>query len=180
MRHNSCVHHTSILMGDLYSEWLVKRKTPAYAFPVKILIFAAMMVALTLAILTFQVLIFIAAIAIGVGFYFFSSSVNLEFEYIYVNGEFDIDKIINQAKRKRALTFDMNHLEIIAPEGSHHLDGYNNKTCKTFDFSSGDKESTGRYIMYGTVKNEMLRVILEPNDRILNDMRMSSPRKVIL
>ena len=173
-------HHTKILMGDLYSEWLVKRKTPAYAFPVKILIFAAMMIALTLAILTLNVVIFIAAIAIGVGFYFYSTSVNLEFEYIYVNGELDVDKIMNQARRKRALTFDMNHLEIIAQEGSHHLDSYNNKICKTFDFSSGDKESTGRYVMYGTVKNEMIKVILEPNDRILNDMRMSSPRKVIL
>lgn len=167
-------------MGDLYSEWLVKRKTPTYTFAVKLLIFAAMMIALTFAILTLNVVIFIVAIAIGVGFYFYSTSVKLEFEYIYVNGELDIDKIMNQARRKRALTFDMNHLEIIAPEDSHHLDGYNNKTCKAYDFSSGNKDADGRYVLYGTVNNEMIKVILEPNDRILNDMRMSSPRKVIL
>lgn len=180
MRRNLCARHTKILMSDLYSEWLVKRKTPAYTFAVKLLIFAAMMIALSFAILTLNVVIFIAAIAIGVGFYFYSTSVNLEFEYIYVNGELDVDKIMNQARRKRALTFDMNHLEIIAPESSHHLDSYANKTCKTFDFSSGDKDAEGRYVLYGTVKNEMIKVILEPNDRILNDMRMSSPRKVIL
>lgn len=165
-------------MGDLYSEWLVKRKTPMHATAIKFLLYAVTLIAFVYALIMFSTLGFIVAVAIGVAAYIYSTSINLEFEYIFVNGELDIDKIMNQARRKRALTFDMNHLEIIAPEGSHYLDGYAGKTCKTYDFSSGEKDNGKRYVMYGTEKNEMIRVILEPNDRILNDMRMNSPRKV--
>lgn len=167
-------------MGDLYSECLVKRKTPAYAFAVKLVIFAVMLIFITLTVLTISVIPLIAAIGFGVLFYFYYTGTNVEYEYIFVNGELDIDKIMNQSRRKRALTFDMGHLEILAPEDSVYLGGYEGRSCKTYDFSSNSDNGGKRYILYGNENNGTVKIILEPNDNILNDMRMHSPGKVKL
>lgn len=167
-------------MSDLYSEWLVKRETPKYTMAVKLLIFCAMLISFTLSILMLSVIPFIISAGFGVLFYFYATGVNVEYEYIYVNGELDIDVIKNRTRRKKCISFDMAHLEIMAPEDSYLLDSYRNKTCKTYDFTSGVKNAAGRYVIYGTDKNEMIKIIFEPNEKIVNEMRYNSPRKVNL
>lgn len=53
-------------------------------------------------IVTF-IMIMVAA-AVGFATFFFHRSTKVEYEYTFTNGELDIDKIINQTKRKEMLT----------------------------------------------------------------------------
>lgn len=49
----------------------------------------------------------ILAIVIGIFTFFFYRNTKIEYEYTFTNGELDIDKIINQAKRVEMLTVDV-------------------------------------------------------------------------
>lgn len=163
-------------MSELYSEWIVKKKAPSWGFAVKVLL-----IILTVLIAVFAMvipLLFIVAIALGYLTYRLSLNWNLEYEYTYVNGELDIDKIMAKSRRKRCAVLSMEQTEIVAPEGAHQLDNYNSTPCKTMDFSSGVAENK-KYIMYATYNNEMVKVIFEPNERMINDMWNTSPRKVV-
>lgn len=166
-------------MGDLYSECIVKRKTPVYTIAIKLLLIIATFIALTFMVLMLSVIPFLIAVAFGVVYYFYSTGVDLEFEYTFVNGELDIDRIMNKSRRRRALAFDFTHLEIMAREKSHLVDSYRQKSCKTYDFTSLRSENKEKvYVIYGTDKNEMIRILFEPDEKMLNDMRNNAPRKV--
>lgn len=102
----------------------------------------------------------------------------MEYEYTFVKGELDIDKIMAKAKRKRCAVFNMEQTEVVAPEGAHQLDNFKNTPCKVMDFSSGIPENK-KYIMYTSYHNEIVKVIFEPNDRMLDDMWNTAPRKVV-
>jgi len=166
-------------MGDLYSECIIKRKTPMYTVAVKLLLMIAVFIALTFMVLTLSIIPFLIAVAFGIGLYFYSTGVDLEYEYTFVNGELDIDKIMGKARRRRVLAFDFGHLEIMAAGKSHLVDSYRQKQCKTYDFSSHNSANSDKvYVIYGTDKNEMIRILIEPNEKMLNDMRNNAPRKV--
>ena len=54
-------------MGDLYSECIVKRKTPVYTIAVKLLLIIATFISLTFMVLMLSVIPFIIAVAFGIG-----------------------------------------------------------------------------------------------------------------
>ncbi len=164
-------------MSELYSEWIVKRKKPSWAFAAKVLLILLTAVLAVLA-LAGLIVLFIPAIALGYLTYRLSLNWDLEYEYTFVKGELDIDKIMAKSRRKRCAVFSMEQTEIIAPEGAHQLDSYKNTPCKTMDFSSRIAENK-KYIMYTSYHNEMVKVILEPNERMLDDMWNTAPRKVV-
>lgn len=166
-------------MSDLYSEWIVKKKKPGWAPFAK-----AGLIVLTVfcflssftGVLWFMVLV---GAAFGYLTYRLSLEWDLEYEYTFVKGELDIDKIMGKSRRKRCIVVDLDRTEIVAPASSHALDSFKNNKCKEYDFSSHMPEAKP-YVMYATVKNEMARIVFEPNERMLNDMRNTAPRKVVL
>lgn len=166
-------------MGDLYSECIVKRKTPIYTMVIKFVLIIAILISLTCMVLMINVIPFLIAVAFGLAYYFYSTGVDLEYEYTFVNGELDIDKIMAKSRRRRELSFDFGHLEIMARNKSHLTDGYREKTCKTYNFTSLNSANDEKvYVIYGTDKNEMIRIYIEPDEKMLNDMRNHAPRKV--
>ena len=163
-------------MSELYSEWIVKKKSPSWAFAAKVMLI--ILTVLVVVVSMVMPLLFIVAIILGYVTYRLSLNWNLEYEYTFVNGELDIDKIMAKSRRKRCVVLNMEQTEIVAPEGAHQLDNYKSTPCKTMDFSSGIAENK-KYVMYASFNNEMVKVIFEPNERMINDMWNSSPRKVI-
>ncbi|MDO4522579.1 MAG: DUF6106 family protein [Eubacteriales bacterium] len=168
-------------MSDLYTELIVKRKMTAADSIKKYLLLTATAVAAVLTLLTGLSIVFLlATIALGVADYFVIPTLDVEFEYLYVNGELDIDKIMSKQKRKRAYSTDISELELLAPSRSHALDYYNNqKNLKTYDFSSGAADQVS-YTMIVKKDQGLERVIFEPNDTILKDMKRVKPREVNL
>lgn len=87
-------------MNDSYTEWLVKRRAPAYNILIKaVLVFLCIISAFLALTTTFGILILGA---VGAAAYFIFQNLNLEFEYLIVNDQITIDKIMGRARRKKA------------------------------------------------------------------------------
>ncbi len=166
-------------MSDLYTEVIVKRKPSAKDMILKSLLIAGTALAV-FAFMVMGIIGFVIFIALAVADYFLLPTFNLEFEYLYVNGELDIDKIMSKQKRKRVYSADVSNLELLAPSNSHALDSYNrNNSIKTLDFSSRNPQNK-TYTMIIKGEKGLERVIFEPNDVMLSDIKRVRPREVNL
>lgn len=168
-------------MSDLYTEVIVKKKaTTADMIKRVALIAGTVLSAAAFLFTTLGLIALVLLIAFVAADYFLIPMLDVEYEYLYVNGELDVDKIMSRQKRKRVYSMDIKTLEILAPSESHALDSYNrNKELKSFDFSSGE---AGKKTFTMIVKGEkgMEKVIFEPNDVMLKDMKRVAPREVNL
>lgn len=163
-------------MTDTYVECMVKKQTkPILKFLKYFLI--TMTVLLGISFLMFGFLIsLILAIAFGVGAYFSSKFTEVEFEYLYVDKQISVDKIYNQARRKKVATYDCEKMEVFAPIKSAKLDDYKNRQAKLSDYSSGvEKQPDTRYVMFYDGKEKL---IFEPNEAFVKALYNIAPRKV--
>ena len=77
---------------DNYVEWLVKRKSPAYAVPVKILMIAVCIFSVLSALQTvFGVIVMTIA---GAATYFVFLNLSVEFEYLFAEGVKENEDIV--------------------------------------------------------------------------------------
>lgn len=165
-------------MTDLYSELLVKKEQTGKDKAVKILLIALLAVTAVVG-LVFS-LAWILTVALGIAAYFIIPNLDLEYEYVFVNGELDIDKIAAKSKRKRAKSFDLSKMEIMAPVNSHRMDYQNHNTnLKTLDFSSGNKSHKIFAIIIPDDK-EVYKVLIEPDQELIENIQKSCPRKVFV
>lgn len=163
-------------MSDLYRELLIKRVPQPSDMLKKVGMIVLTLMAAGAVIFTPWAAI--ALLVMGVLDYFFLPSFHLEYEYLYVNGELDVDKIISKSKRKRAASYRMEDMEMIAPWHSHEMDYYRNgHKGKMTDFSSGRKDAKPYAMVYGGEKGTEI-VLLELDQIILEDIRRIAPRKV--
>ena len=164
-------------MNDSYTEWLVKRKAPAYNIIIKaVLIFLCLISAFLALTTVFGILVLTA---VGAATYFIFQNLSLEFEYLLVNDQITIDKIMGRARRKKAWEGVLSEVQIVAPIDSYVLKDYENPSMKILDFSSHIPHAK----VYGMIhqgEGHTTKIIFEPNDRILQHIRQRSPRKVIL
>lgn len=89
-------------MEESYIEWLVKRKDPIYALPVKIIMVLVCAFSVLLALQT--VIGVVIMTAAGIGTYFIFLNLSVEYEYLFAEGGLRIDRILGKARRKRPLT----------------------------------------------------------------------------
>ena len=164
-------------MSDLYSEFLVKKQSTGKDMAVKFGMLALTGVAVFAGVMIHP-LLFIAAIGLGAADYFVFLNLDLEYEYLYVNGELDIDRIAAKTKRKKVKSLDTGKMEILAPVKSHRMDYYNNNSrLKVLDYSSQDP-SHKIYAMIIPDGQELCKVLLEFDDKMLSNIQKSNPRKV--
>lgn len=162
-------------MSETYVECLVARKPSLVLTFLKFFLIMMAVVMLLLG-LTGYVVPLILGIVAGVGAYFATMNANIEYEYLYVDKEVSIDKVLAKSRRKKAGTYSVEQMEILAPLNSHRLDSYKNRDAKTVDFSSGiAAQPERRYMM---VCNGGTRVILEPNEALIKAIQTVAPRKV--
>lgn len=162
-------------MNEFYTEQLVKQKATLSTMIKKsaVVVFVIVMFLVAILISLAAIPLFIGAVALAV---FLWKRFNLEFEYLYYNGDLDIDKIMGMQKRKRVFSANVKTMEVIAPSGSFELQQYQN--LKKYDCSTNSGNKT--YEMVIPHKGQKVRVIFEPNEKILQDLRRWEPRKVIL
>ena len=156
-------------MGDMYREILVKKKTSIAAKLLKGLV-------TVLTVFFF----FVGAAVFGALLFFVVPKLDVEYEYLYVNGSLDIDAIYSKQKRKKVGSYDVEELEIAAPEKSHALDSYLNQgNAKVIDYTSSDPHAKKYIMIYNKEKGRQI-IKVEVDDVILNDLRRMAPRKVNL
>ena len=162
--------------GDVFCEVLVNHKKGT-AEILKIVLAVLVGVVLTGVVLMLVPSIIFLMILVWALIVFIIKLQKIEYEYIFTSGVLDIDKISGDYKRKRKMTITMDTIEIVAPEGSHELDGYSHGNYKICDFSANDPQQKN-YIMVGSCNNEQVKVKITPNEKMLDHMFSYSPRKV--
>lgn len=162
---------------DTYVEWLVKRKEPAYAWPVRIAMGVLCLLALFIALM--QVWGILLLTAVGAGTFFLFQMLSIEFEYLYVDGSLSIDKILGKARRKKVIECAREELLMAAPLDSFVLKDYETKDIKVLDCSSGKREGNIYAFIYQK-GSQHIKLILEPNDKLLQAVRYTSPQKIVL
>ena len=120
-----------------------------------------------------------AALCAAAANYFWLESA-VDFEYVYVDKELRVAKIMQKQRRKELAVYDLTQMEVLAPVGSYHLDGFKNKDLKVIDYSSqGDENKASRYALILSDGTELiLDMVGDYSSQILDLIRTFSPRKV--
>ncbi len=85
---------------------------------------AALAAVCVLGLFVFGVFSLIGAVLFAALAWYLSQDLNIDYEYAYVDRELRVAKIINKSRRKEVAVYDLNEMEVMAPEKSHHLDSY--------------------------------------------------------
>lgn len=161
-------------MSDFYTEQLVKKQTTMKDVFIKAFLVAVAIVSV-FSVLMFPVALIIPIVVIA-AVVFLIRRLNVEYEYLYVNGDLDIDKIMNKAKRKRVFTANIDNFELLAPEGASELNQFGN--ARVVDYSSGSADAR-RYVLVVADNGQVTKLVFEPNDEIIEGVFLMAPRKVI-
>ena len=163
-------------MGDVFKEQIVKRQKSFKDTVIK-----ACIIVLSV-LISFWALINLAQLAVLVIFALFfgarygMSFFNVEYEYALTNGELDIDVIYDRARRKRVLTVNTKSFEVMAHIDDRSHDHSFNTAQQTLDYSTG-VHSANTYAFLTIYKSKKVKVIIEPNEKMLKAFSMAVPRR---
>ena len=160
-----------------YVECLVASKASPLVKALGIVSLVLAIASFILAILATSPLLLLLCVAFGVAYYFLSLNSNIEFEYQYCEKEITVDKILNKSKRKNVAKYEVEHIQVMAPSRSYHLDEFKNKTLKTVDYSARETDPQPDPT-YTFIYDGKERVKFEPSPELVNAVRNVAPRKV--
>jgi hypothetical protein len=123
------------------------------------------------------IIIGIVFIAAAVGLFFLKRNFYVEYEYDFTNGEIDVDKIYEMKTRKRAFSFSVKDLELLAPEGSYHINDFGNKPDKVVNLYPETTEAK-IYVGMLTGGTERAQVRFVPDEQLLEYCYKYNPRAV--
>jgi len=164
-------------MESMYAEAGCKVANTVKSIALRILVVLAVIITFVFATLLANKILFALGIAGGCVVVWFWPRFNMEWEYIFVDGQLDFDTISGGEKRKTRLRIDFEDVEIVAPINSHALDPYHDK--KILDYSSLKKDSRKYVIVVRLNEQGLSKIYFEPSDKMLDIMKMKSPRKVL-
>jgi hypothetical protein len=167
--------------NDVFKEQLVKRENNGKDMMKKAGIIVGAIVLILIAsmvpFITGMGLLLPLVVVIGWLAVFLIRRLNIEYEYIFTNGELDVDRIFNKSKRKRAISVDVRSFHVFV--NVKHPD-YKQETSnveKTLDFSSG-LENDNLYAGILDHDGKRTKLLMEPNDTLIDGIKMYIPRKV--
>lgn len=169
-------------MDDIFVERLVEKKvTKADTFKkvliITVALFICMVCFLVEALFTFFHIIVAALCAI---IWFVFSKMSIEYEYSLSHGDLTIDIIY--AKRSRKNVYEINlkdRLEYLAPNTQDHGGEFNRQAVRTIDVSA-DSAGDDVYFMNVSSDKGLVRVLFDPNEKLLVAMRKCAPSKTHL
>lgn len=165
------------MSDDNYVEWLIKRKDPVYAIPVKILMILLCVISVISALQTLLGVIFM--LAAGALTYYVFLNLSVEYEYLFAEGGLTVDRIMGRARRRRVFDCNKEDIQVITPADSFVLKDYEVQGAKVRDFSSGGGNAKVYALMYQKGP-ESCKVLIEPNDKMVRAMRRTFPRKFVV
>ena len=98
-------------MDDFYTEQLIKKQADSKDTLKKVGLIALTVVSVLL-VFVIPVGIILPVVMIVIDVLMFRN-LNVEYEYVFVNGDLDIDKIMNKARRKRMFSVDADQSETL-------------------------------------------------------------------
>jgi hypothetical protein len=166
-----------VVMGEIFSEWIIKRKTPQKVRMIEVLLVIVCVLSCALISIPYVGVLVVALIIFLTYIYFKNNDV--EWEYALVEKNMYIDKIMKKSKRKRMGEYDLTKTEVMAPADSSYIKEYDNRNLKVCDYSSLIPENENKkYVMVILNNNELVKLILEPDERMLKELRDIIPRQL--
>lgn len=100
----------------------------------------------------------------------------IAYEYVFVDGQIDFDCIYGGNVRKTLDKADLEKTDVVAKEGSHELDAYQNLKCE--DYSSGYEEHTHYVMVYRDEEGKEKKIKFTPDHKMLENMKMKARSKI--
>lgn len=163
----------------LYSDTYVHSRLTQQKVMMRRLMLAACVILPILAIVVppggFKLIAFLVAAVIDIVLIYYLPNKRIDYEYVFVDGQIDFDRIIAENSRKTMCQTDLEKVEVVAPEGSHALDSFQNLPLQ--DYSSGNEEDR-HFILVAKGDKGNIRIRFTPNERLLEQMKMKSRSKI--
>lgn len=154
-------------MDEVFVEQIVKRRISISGILLRML-FIFLTLAGLMSMMILGMLGFTIAILLGYATYLVWAYTSVEYEYSFLNGEFSVDKIIGQRKRKSIANYDIKEAEIIAPLVSDAVvRASGNAIIKDYSTRTNNNDV---YAMIINNSNGKLKVVFEPNEKVLEAM----------
>ena len=167
-------------MMDIFCEYLVQKKSTRNNLKKAGLILLCIFVCLISLVLCTTVFIpylwLVPPIwgAAIYGTWYFSQNFSVEYEYIFTNGQLDIDVILGRSRRKNMVSILCRNIEYMAP-----LTSENNSGRKIYD-AIYDERRRGKYYADFSQGGVACRLLFQPPEKILTNMKKYNPRNINL
>ena len=167
-------------MAEVFKEYLVKQKKSPKDMIMQVgLVVGAILLSVIAFILGGDFIgpVVIVGVVFGTGFLF--NKFSREYEYTLTNNELDIDVIFNRTSRKRIITIDMKKIEIMASiKDEKYATELNKASYKVINASANTNEADTYAIITQSEKLGACKVLITPNDAMLNYLYKQAPNKV--
>ena len=167
-------------MNDIFLEYLVKKKSKEDVLKQVLLIFGCVLTlfsATYLLIFVFPRFIGLLPIIYGIVIYatvYIRRYYSIEYEYIFTNGQLDVDKILGKTRRKSLVSLLCKNIEYMGP-----IVGDISTDRKIID-TIYDVTRRGKYYIDYTQGGEKYRLLFQPPEKILENMKRYNPRNINL
>jgi len=163
-------------MDNISIEQIIKVNPPKYVKTLKIGMILLSICSLLLIAIPFGVFLPVGFVIATI---FLFRYYNAEYEYSLLEKELTIDRIVSKSSRRRCGIFNIGRLEIMAQYGSDKLKGMEKRNYKTYNYSANiDINKT--YVLVVQSNKEMVRIILDPDERMKENIWKLAPSKVNL
>lgn len=125
-----------------------------------------------------DIVIFLVFALIVVGLFYIRVNIRVEYEYSFTNGELDVDKVINNTKRKRLLTVDMRKIERMAPVEDESYAAYDADAQMKRTYAIINRYSQIYYVVWGEGTNRQM-LLMEPSREMVEMMRQYNAKNII-
>lgn len=164
-------------MDNTFIECMVRREDNTMRIIKKTGMIVGLIVLDLLALLLITMFFSVVLVASCLVIYFFWRRIDREYEYIYTDGLIDVDVIYGRSSRKRLLSADAKEFQFIVPADSkEHHNQLEAKYDKVIDAGSGTINERS-YVGVLKKDEKTIKLIFEPNDRIVAALKRYIPRK---
>ena len=112
------------------------------------------------------------------GLFYIRVNMRLEYEYAFTNGILDVDKVVNNTKRKHLLSVDMRKITIMAPVEDTRYAGYDDDKIMKRTYAVINRNSQIYFIVYGEEGKEQM-LLIEPSREMVEMMRYYNAKNII-
>jgi len=163
-------------MENISVEQIIKVNPPKYVKGLKIGMILLSVFSLLLMVIPYGVFFPIAFVIATI---FMFRHFNAEYEYSLVEKELTVDRITSKSSRKRCGTFNLDRLEVMAQYGSDKLANTERRNYKTYNYSA-NIDINKAYVLVAQYNKEMVRIIIDPDERMKENIWRLAPSKVNL
>ena len=162
-------------MNDSYMEHMVSKKFTAKDHFCRVSMIVLVVFFFSTSLM-YSFSLIIAAILAAVAYFVVFPRTDLEYEYTYCDKQITVDKIMAKKSRKTEGVYDVDKIEILAPENSYRLDQYQSRSLKEVPLWSLKREDG--HVPYVMIYEGNQKVILDLPQEFVKMVQNVAPRKV--